>query len=97
MISKDQLHMDLPPMIYYDNGTSENPAINVVLAYHSDSIYEEDGSNSYIPRWCISNTKYYHLHPEDFEGWIELNCSENGPIISRHDALTAEKNEERLK
>ena len=64
-ISKSQLRTDNPPIIELEDG-----CCNIVLACHSDNIYCE--TNTYIPRWTVSNTKYYNKNPDDFIGWIEL-------------------------
>ena len=64
-ITKEMLRTDLPKLIIYKDGS-----VNCVLALHSDSIYCE--SNTYIPKWTVSNVAYYLRNREMFDGWIEL-------------------------
>lgn len=64
-ITKDMLITDrLPEEIDKDG------YVNCVLALHNDSIYCE--SNTYIPKWTVSNVAYYLKNPQEFEGWIDL-------------------------
>lgn len=57
----------LPPI-----RVAEGECCNVVLALHSDTIYFKNGSNSYIPKWAVVNTQFYHSNPGQFVGWIDL-------------------------
>ena len=47
-----------------------NGYTNVVLALLKDENYCE--SNAYIPKWQVCNTAFYNNHPEQYQGWIEL-------------------------
>jgi hypothetical protein len=58
------LRTDLPELRVTDGYT------NVVLCLRKDSLYCE--SNTYIPKWDISNVAYYLNNKDDYEGWIEL-------------------------
>ena len=66
-INRTQLKTGLPEIRYAEDGS-----VNVVLAVYDPKIYAEDGSNSYIPAWTISNTEYYCKNPDEFLGWIDL-------------------------
>lgn len=60
---------------------TDKPDINInemILALHNDSIYCE--SNLYIPKWTVTNRKYYVRNIHEFEGYIEL---EHVPINIR--------------
>ena len=64
-IKQSDIITDRLPEIRESNGYT-----NVVLALWKDKNYCE--SNTYIPKWQICNTAYYNLHPDEFQGWIEL-------------------------
>lgn len=65
IITRQMLRRDLPPIIDFPDGSC-----NCVLACYKRTIY--DDSNTYLPRWGISNTHYYCKNVGIFEGWIEL-------------------------
>lgn len=64
MIKRTELRTDDPILTVTDGFT------NVVLCMLKDSYYCE--SNTYIPKWMISNVAYYLKNKDMFEGWIEL-------------------------
>jgi hypothetical protein len=64
-IEVKDLRTDLPPVIHYPDGS-----VNVVLAFHNDSYYGP--TNTYLPRWSVSNAVYYHKNLDKYVGWIEL-------------------------
>lgn len=64
-IKQSDLITDRLPEIREVNGYT-----NVVLALWKDENYCE--TNTYIPKWQICNTEYYAEHPDEFQGWIEL-------------------------
>ena len=64
-ITRDMLRTDLPSVREDKSG-----GCNCVLAVWRRTIY--DDSNTYIPRWTISNTEYYEVNADKFEGWIDL-------------------------
>lgn len=64
-ITLDMIRTDLPPIIHYKDGS-----VNMVLAVWKKDNYCE--TNQCIPRWQICNTEYYNTHPNEYDGWIEL-------------------------
>jgi hypothetical protein len=65
-ILKEQLNknIDVPPI------RESNGYVNCVLALKADSQYDE--TNTYMSKWEVVNTVYYHANKNRFEGWIEL-------------------------
>lgn len=59
------LRTDLPPV-----RTDRCGGCNCVLAVWKRTNY--DDTNTYMGRWMTSNTEYYRLNADKFEGWIEL-------------------------
>jgi hypothetical protein len=66
-ILRDFLNEGLPPIVETDDG-----GVNSVLAVWHPSHWNESGSNHYMSPWIVTNTKFYHNHPDHFLGWIEL-------------------------
>ena len=66
MIDITQLQTGLPPIRHLADG-----GVNVVLAVWKLKNYE-CGTNKYISRWHVVNTVYYNAHPDEYQGWIEL-------------------------
>lgn len=65
VICANQIQTGLPPKRKKKDGS-----VNVVLAIWKRSNYCE--TNTYIPRWQVVNTEYYHKNSDEYEGWIEL-------------------------
>jgi hypothetical protein len=65
IIKRSMLRHDLPTERCKPDG-----GVNCVLALRSDSQY--CATNTYLPKWMTSNVAYYLAHPEEFEGYIEL-------------------------
>lgn len=84
VITRAMLNQGLPPRRTLPDG-----GCNVVLVLHSDKVYSRNGSNSYMPKWGISNTVYYRKHPDMFEGWIDLE--DVMPPWDSHGESTAKK------
>lgn len=63
-ITKEMIQTGLPPK------RRKKGFVNVVLAIWKDSNYCR--TNTYIPKWMVCNTAYYHKNPDQFEGWIDL-------------------------
>ena len=85
---KDQLRADLPEEKHEDG------FVNGVLAYKSDSCWGSLHDKEYFSRWGVSNVSYYLSHPEEFEGWIELEFLI--PKIDPNAKLNFDKKEEEL-
>ncbi|MFA5312889.1 MAG: hypothetical protein WC375_06160 [Methanomassiliicoccales archaeon] len=80
----------MPPIVQYDDGY-----YNSVVARHSDLIYASDGSNSYIPRWSVTSSLFYHYNPNMFSGWIGI-AEEDRKEVSRRYSLTDDENHEHV-
>ena len=65
VIRANQIQTGLPPKRKKRDGS-----VNVVLAIWKRSNYCK--TNTYIPRWQVVNTEYYHKNADEYEGWIEL-------------------------